>query len=67
MSTPPFIELEGRLYRWRDIVALRKAQLAATRSVEQLALFELRDDCRPSTDRTAAGRYREPSLFADDR
>jgi hypothetical protein len=30
---------------------------------EQPALFELRDDYRPQAARTAAGRYREPSLL----
>jgi hypothetical protein len=30
----------------------------------QLALFELKDDCRPQAERTAAGRFREPTLFA---
>jgi hypothetical protein len=30
----------------------------------QLALFELKDDCRPATERTAAGRYAEPTFFA---
>jgi hypothetical protein len=27
-------------------------------------LFELKDDCRPATERTAAGRYAEPTFFA---
>jgi hypothetical protein len=27
-------------------------------------LFELKDDCRPTAERTAAGRYLEPTLFA---
>jgi hypothetical protein len=27
-------------------------------------LFELRDDCRPQAERTAAGRFREPTFFA---
>jgi hypothetical protein len=26
---------------------------------------ELNDDCRPLAERTAAGRYLEPNLFAD--
>jgi hypothetical protein len=29
----------------------------------QLALFELKDDCRPATERTAASRYAEPTVF----
>src|SRR5271166_466183 len=36
--------------------------MAAAR-IEQPALFELKEDCRPVSERTAAGRYREPSLF----
>jgi hypothetical protein len=31
---------------------------------EQPALFELRDDCRPRAERTPAGRFREPTIFA---
>jgi hypothetical protein len=30
----------------------------------QPALFELKNDCRPAGERTAAGRYQEPTLFA---
>src|SRR5271167_829548 len=36
--------------------------MAAAR-IEQPALFEFKEDCRPVSERTAAGRYREPSLF----
>jgi hypothetical protein len=54
-------EIEGRRYLWRDVLAARRAQLAACRKAQQPPLFELRDDC-PATERTAAGRYREPSL-----
>jgi hypothetical protein len=32
--------------------------------IEQPVLFELKEDCRPVSERTAAGRYREPSLFS---
>jgi hypothetical protein len=31
---------------------------------QQAALFELKDDCRPEAERTASGRYSEPTLFA---
>jgi hypothetical protein len=31
----------------------------------QLTLFELKDDCRPEAERTAAGRYLDPTLFGD--
>jgi hypothetical protein len=61
---PRFIDLDGKRYLWRDLVKLRQEQREAARRAEQPPLFELRDDSRPPTDRTAAGRYREPSLFA---
>jgi hypothetical protein len=46
----------------------RMAELQGGRAeaagVEQAALFELKEDCRPIPERTAAGRYSEPNLFA---
>jgi hypothetical protein len=60
---PRMIEIDGKLYLWSEIVALRRAQLAAARRAEQLALFELIDDARPPSQRTATGRYSEPLLF----
>jgi hypothetical protein len=63
MSAPRFIDLDGKRYLWRDLMRLRQEQRAAARQGEQPALFELREDCRPATDRTAAGRYLQPSLF----
>lgn len=65
MSAPRFIDIDGRPYLWRDLLQQRRQQLAAARQVEQPTLFALREDCRPLADRTAAGRYREPSLFAE--
>ena len=38
MSRPLYIEIDGRRYRWRDLVALRRAQLQ--RRIEKLAFFE---------------------------
>jgi hypothetical protein len=63
MRAPKFIDIEGRRYLWRDIVQLRQEQRRAAAKAEQPPLFELRDDCRPATERTAAGRYLEPSLL----
>ena len=63
MPAPRFIEIDGKRYLWRDIIKLRQEQRAAARRGEQPALFELHEDCRPATERTAAGRYLEPSLF----
>ncbi len=61
MSLPRFIDIDGRRYLWRDLVALRQAQ--ALPRGEQPTLFELREDHRPAGERTAAERYSEPSLF----
>jgi hypothetical protein len=63
MSQPKFIDLDGRRYLWRDIVQLRREQRAASARAEQPALFDLKLDRRPQPERTASGRYREPSLF----
>ncbi len=66
MSRAPFIVIDGRLYRWKDILDLRRAQLAAAGAAEasQLALFAtLHDDRRPPCERTASGRYLQPGLF----
>ena len=64
MSLPRFIEIDGKPYLWRDLVQRRRAQLAEAAVPEQPPLFELRDDHRPAADRSAAGRYLEPSLFS---
>jgi hypothetical protein len=61
MTLPRSIEIEGRRHLWRDLVALRRAQ--ATPPAQQPTLFPVREDCRPLGERTAAERYREPSLF----
>lgn len=63
---PDTIVIKGRAYSWRVLVAHRKAQLEAWRKAQgqQPALFALREDCRPKAERTAAGRYQEPTLLA---
>jgi len=65
MSRPDKIVIDGRAYRWRDIIELRRQQLEAWKAArpEQPALFALRQDSRPVTQRTVAGRYFEPSLL----
>jgi hypothetical protein len=65
MSRLDTVLIDGRAYRWRDIVELRRQQLEAWKAArpEQPALFALRLDCRPVADRSAAGRYNEPSLL----
>jgi hypothetical protein len=61
---PKFFEFEGKRVLWRDLVRLRREQLQATAKAEQPALFELKEDRRPVSQRTAAGRLQEPSLFS---
>jgi len=61
VALPRFIEIDGRRYLWRDLVALRRAQ--ATPAPEQPALFTLREDHRPAGERNAAERFSEPNLF----
>jgi hypothetical protein len=55
---------DGKRFVWRDLLQRRREQLAAVAKIEQPVLFELKEDCRPVSERTAAGRYREPSLFS---
>jgi hypothetical protein len=60
---PRFIILDGRAYLWREVLRIRKEQLRQAAQERQLTLFALREDFRPDGERTAAGRYLEPSLF----
>ena len=62
MSAPKFIVIEGKRIAWRDLLKLRREQRRQARSA-QLTLFELKEDARPHAERTASGRYHEPSLF----
>ncbi len=66
MPRPATIEIDGRRYLWREIMERRRRQIAAhdTAQARQLMLFELKHDTRPATQRTAAGRYAEPTLFS---
>jgi hypothetical protein len=66
MTRVPFIVIDGKPHRWKDVLELRRAQLAAAEAAEgsQLALFAaLHDDRRPPCERTASGRYLQPGLF----
>ncbi len=63
MTHPIFIDIGGKRFVWRELVQQRRAQCQAAAKTVQPALFELKDDTRPTTERTAAGRYLEPSLF----
>lgn len=59
------IVIDGKVYEWNDIRRLRREQIAAARK-PQLTLFELREDARPASQRTADGRLTEPTLFPVD-
>ena len=67
MAKPDTIVVDGHAYSWQRLCELRRQQLEAWRlsQPEQPALFPLVADCRPVSERTAAGRYSEPTLFAD--
>jgi hypothetical protein len=66
VAKPDTIILDGHAYSWQLLCELRRRQLEAWDAAQpkQPALFELKDDCRPAAERTAASRYREPTLFA---
>jgi hypothetical protein len=63
MTRPIFIEIDGKLVRWLDLVTQRREQLRAHAAGAQPTMFELKRVCRSASERTA-GRYREPTLFA---
>ena len=65
MTHPKFIEIDGKRLLWRDVLQLRREQKQTCASTVQPALFELHEDRRLPADRTAAGRYLEPSLFSN--
>jgi hypothetical protein len=64
MASFRFIEIDGKRYLGRDLLQLRREQKKAHVHAQQPVLFELKEDTRPVTERTAAGRYLEPSLFS---
>ena len=57
-----YLVLDNKRYLWRDILKLRREQKKAERQA-QPALFELKDDQRPSSQRTASSRFEAPTLF----
>jgi len=65
MVRPDTIIIDGRAYSWRALMEARRAQLEAWKKAQgaQPALFALREDSRPQAERTAAGRYAQPSLL----
>ena len=65
MAKPDTLVVDGHGLSWQRLCELRRQQLEAWRTAEQrqLALFELKQDCRPAAERTGRGRYEEPTLF----
>ena len=65
MAKPETLIVDGHAFSWQRLCDLRRQQIEAWKKTEgrQPALFELRDDHRPPAERTAAGRYLQPSLF----
>jgi hypothetical protein len=65
MNCPDTITIGGHAYSWRQLCEQRRQQVAAWKEAQpqQPALFALREDARPVTQRRAAGRYLEPSLL----
>jgi hypothetical protein len=61
MKLPRTVEINGRRIAWRELLAARRAQ--AEPPAQQPALFDLQHDRRPDHQRSAAARYREPTLF----
>jgi hypothetical protein len=61
-----YVLIDNKRYEWKEILRLRREQLEAARRAQQPTLFELRDDRRPPSQQTAAGRYEQPTLFTVD-
>lgn len=66
MARPDVLVIDGHAFSWQRICELRRQQLDAWRAAQapQGVLFELKEDCRPAAERTARGRYEEPTLLA---
>lgn len=56
-----YIIIDGKRYAWRDILEIRRQQRQP--APPQPTLFEMKDDARPPSQRSAAGRFAEPTLF----
>lgn len=62
MIGPRYLVIDGKRYLWRDLLRLRKEQRQAAKTAQPL-LFPLKEDRRSPTQKTASGRYEEPTLF----
>jgi hypothetical protein len=68
MAKPDTLIVDGYALSWQRLCELRRQQLDAWKAAQpvQPALFELKEDFRPAAERTAAGRFREPTLFTSE-
>ena len=59
-----YVEIDGKRLLWADVLKARREQREREKPA-QLPLFELKEDARPQSQRTPAGRFEEPLLFPD--
>jgi hypothetical protein len=66
MANPDTLIIDGHAFSWQHLCELRRRQMEEWEAAQplQTALFELKADCRPAAERSAAGRYQEPTLFS---
>jgi hypothetical protein len=66
MPRSDILIIDGHAFSWQRLLELRREQLKAWHAEQcrQPTLFDLRHDSRPEAERTASGRYREPTLFS---
>lgn len=60
-----YVVLDGKTWSWKELLRIRREQQKAERQAKQLALFEMKEDCRPKSQHNVAGRFSEPTLFQD--
>ena len=60
-----YVVLDGKAYSWKQLLQLRREQRERERKERQPTLFELREDHRPRSQKTASDRYLQPTLFGD--
>jgi hypothetical protein len=64
-ARPAIVLIDGRAHSWLEPCKCRRKQLEAWRAAHPSppALFEMKHDSRPAVERTASGRYQEPTLL----
>ncbi len=64
MRVSDTIIIDGRAYSWRALLEARRRQIEQWKKARpaQPTLFELKENRRPESQRTAGECYRQPSL-----